>query len=107
MLLALQQTQAGRDELGEVPKLPSRDSVFGEALKLGGKGHSIHCVNIGLGGIAGKEMAKSFPRSVHIPRSKTDQAEEGVDVALLRTHGADTRPVAALEACRRMDRTPG
>jgi integrase len=36
--------------------------------------------------------------TVRIPRSKTDQAGEGVDVALPRTRGTETCPVAALEA---------
>lgn len=35
---------------------------------------------------------------VRIPRSKTDQAGAGVDVALPRMRGAETCPVAALEA---------
>jgi len=35
---------------------------------------------------------------VRIPRSKTDQAGEGAEIALPRTRGAETCPVAALEA---------
>ena len=41
---------------------------------------------------------------VRIPRSKTDQAGEGADVALPRTRGEDTCPVAALEAWLRRAR---
>jgi integrase len=36
--------------------------------------------------------------TVRIPRSKTDQAGEGVDVALPRMRGTETCPVGALEA---------
>ena len=41
---------------------------------------------------------------VRIPRSKTDQAGEGVDVALPRMRGEETCPVAALEAWLRRAR---
>ena len=41
---------------------------------------------------------------VRIPRSKTDQAGEGAEVALPRTRGEDTCPVAALEAWLRRAR---
>ncbi len=41
---------------------------------------------------------------VRIPRSKTDQAGEGVDVGLPRMRGAETCPVGALEAWLRRAR---
>jgi integrase len=41
---------------------------------------------------------------VRIPRSKTDQAGEGADVALPRTRGQETCPVGALEAWLRRAR---
>ena len=41
---------------------------------------------------------------VRIPRSKTDQAGEGAEVALPRTRGEDTCPIAALEAWLRRAR---